>query len=133
MIYTGFDFSIDLYFIAVNLTFTKIYLSWNLKLQIQKNSYTINEIRLNAIIVNYDTIGHENKECLRSHDIDSRGEVEAVKHMRSNEGLFFRGRGQYTIFLHSLPENANSRSTPGTESWHFLATVQKRFLMKLKI
>ena len=25
-------------------------------------------------------LGHENKECLRSHDIDGRGEAEAVKH-----------------------------------------------------
>ena len=32
-------------------------------------------------IVHYAAlIGHENKECLRSHDIDGRGEAETVKH-----------------------------------------------------
>ena len=26
-------------------------------------------------------LSHENKECLRSHDVDGRGEAEAVKHL----------------------------------------------------
>ena len=25
-------------------------------------------------------LAHESKECLRSHDVDGRGEAEAVKH-----------------------------------------------------
>ena len=50
--------------------------------------------------------------------------AEAKPNMRC-EGLFFRGRSQYTIFLHSQPENVNFRLAQRPEIWHFLALVQK--------
>ena len=45
-----------------------------------------------------------------------------------SEGFFFRGRGQYTIFLHSRPERANFHL-----KWHFLAVAQKNNIVSLEI
>ena len=52
--------------------------------------------------------------------------------MRS-EGLFFRRRGQYTIFLHSRSERANFRLAERPESWHFLYSIKNGFHGLLKI
>ena len=53
--------------------------------------------------------------------------------MRS-EGFFFRGRGQYTIFLYFRPEIGNFRFPQRPESRHFLAVlVQKNYLVVPKI
>ena len=51
--------------------------------------------------------------------------------MRS-EGFFFRGHGQYTIFLYSRSERDNFRLAPRPKSWHFLAAVQKKSIFCLK-
>ena len=68
-------------------------------------------------------LGHENRECLRLHDIDGRGESEPVK---LAEGFFFCDRGHYTIFLYSRPDRESLLSLNARhESWPFLAIVQK--------
>ena len=48
-----------------------------------------------------------------------------MKMKNVSDELFFRGRGQYTIFLYFRPERAKFRLAPWPESWDFLAAVQK--------
>ena len=60
-------------------------------------------------------LGHENKEYLRSHDVDGQGEFEAVKH--GIWGVLFSW--PWPVYYFS--------ASPARESqlWHFLAVVQK--------